>query len=191
MKTIEVSKKAAAMGFTLALALAVGMAISGIPAMAQEPPKTLVKHVLQGTYYVNNSPGASASCGTQSCVAIANIYTENIPCPGATGVFCTYEVSIAAQTSLVPYQNGQASGLYQILIDGVGWGGGGPGYFVWGTFVPVQGTSSSSAFSATSQVVNTSTNQSHSIVVNIGCMGGPGCSVKSGVATLTVRVLKP
>ena len=201
MKVTQVSKKAVAMGYTLALALAV-MTISGVSASAQAAPaKTPVKHVLSGTYYDASSPGGSASCGTANCTATINAYTENIPCPGAAGVQCTYEVGISAEA----YVNANGSdcctaGIYQFLIDGAIPTGGGTnnGFYNWaqngstGAFT--------STYNVTSQVKNTSANQSHSIVVNFGCYSEAndlGCSAVSGEAipggflSLTVRVLKP
>ena len=175
------------MGCTFALALAV-MLISGVLVRAQETPKTLVKHVLNGTYH-DTTPGVIASCNTAGCVATSNMYSESIPCPGAAGVSCTYEVNIAAKTGL---QSGR--GLYQFLIDGAIPNGGETdnSFFDWGQGQNGGGLTVSSAYSVTSQVKNASANQLHSIVVNLGCdMGNPGCTAASGSSSLTVRVLKP
>ena len=189
METSQVSKKVVAIASTLALALAV-VIVAGVPGMAQETPaKTLVKHVLNGTYY-DAVGGVIASCSTQGCVATSNMYTESISCPGATGVKCTYEVNVAAFTGL---QSGV--GLYQFLIDSAPPSGGGTdqsGFFNWGQGQNGGGLSVSSAYSVNSQVTNASANQSHSIVVNLGCdMENPGCTAAMGSSTLTVRVLKP
>jgi len=190
MKEKRASKKAVAMGCTFAMALA-ALIISGVSAGAQSP-KTLVKHVLSGTYYDATS-GATTSCNTLGCVATANVSTVSIPCPGATGVKCTYEVNIAAQSNM----ESPGEGLYQFLIDGAIPNGGGTdanGFWIWGISGPSGPgpMSGSAAYSVNSQVTNTSANQSHSIVVNLGCsMGNPGCTVNSGQTSLTVRVLKP
>jgi hypothetical protein len=188
MKTIQVPKKTLAMrAFALALAI---VTLNAIPAMAQETPaRTLVKHVLNGTYY-DAVGGTMASCNTQNCLATSNIYTESISCPGAIGVKCTYEVSIWAFTGL---QSGV--GLYQFLVDGGSPNGGGTdqnGFFNWGQGQNGGGLSVSSAYSVNSQVTNAGANQSHTIVVNLGCdMGNNGCFAAMGSSTLTVRVLKP
>jgi len=195
MKKSQVSMKSVAMGCTFALALVV-VVINVVPARAQAAPKTLVKHVLSGTYYDASPsyPFAQASCNTSGCQATANMYTESISCPGATGVKCTYEVDIAAQTGL---QSGE--GQYQFLIDGVkpnnGYGTDPNGFWNWGIGQNGGGWAGSTCYTVTSQVTNSSANQSHSIVVNLGCsdagLGNPGCFVNSGPANLTVRVLKP
>jgi hypothetical protein len=176
-----------------ALALAV-MLIAFVPIRAQESPKILLKHVLNGTYYDASPsyPFAQASCSPSNCQATANMFTESISCPGAAGVKCTYEVAIAAQTGL---QSGE--GQYQFLIDGAkpngGYGTDPNGFWNWGIGQNGGGWAGSAAYSVTSQVTNGSANQSHSITVNLGCSaaGNPGCFVNSGPASLTVRVLKP
>jgi hypothetical protein len=66
MKNARVSNKAAAMGCMFGLVLTV-VIIGGISAWAQAGPKTLVKHVLKGTYYAV-APGVTVSCGTENCV---------------------------------------------------------------------------------------------------------------------------
>jgi|SRR5580658_3065428 hypothetical protein len=201
MRITQVSKKSVAMGWTFTMALAVAV-ISGVPARAQVGPKTLVKHVLSGTYYDASSSGATASCDTADCVATANMYTESIACPGAVDVKCTYEVNIAALTSVSQNGGSGYEGLYQFLIDGAAPTGGGTdsnGFYAWGEPGAPPLTS---AFSVTSQVKNASANQLHSIVVNLGCSannsGGGGCDASAGLAidprgfaSLTVRVLKP
>jgi hypothetical protein len=190
MKKTQVSKKAVAVGCTLAVGLAM-VVISDVPAATQEPP-SLIKHVLTATYYDATS-GANASCNTTGCVATANVATESIPCQGATGVKCTYEVNVAAQSNMVS----PGEGLYQFLIDGAIPSGGGTdvnGFWIWGIAGPSGpgSMSGSAAYSVNSQVTNTSSNQLHSIVVNLGCaMGNPGCTVNSSQTSLTVRVLKP
>jgi hypothetical protein len=195
MEKSQVSMKAVARGCTFALTLAMFLN-SGFPARAQGVPKTLLKHVLNGTYYDASPayPFAQASCSTSDCQATANIYTESISCPGATGVKCTYEVDVVAQTGL---QSGE--GQYQFLIDGVapnsGYGTDPNGFWNWGIGQNGGGWAGSAAYAVTSQVTNASANQSHSIVVNLGCsaagLPNPGCFVNSGPANLTVRVLKP
>jgi hypothetical protein len=192
MNKIQVSKKAVAMGCTFALAVAL-VVVSDVPAATQEiPAPTLIKHVLIATYYDATS-GANASCNTTGCVATANVATESIPCPGATGVKCTYEVNVAAQSNMVS----PGEGLYQFLIDGTIPSGGGTdvnGFWIWGIAGPSGpgSMSGSAAYSVNSQVTNTNSNQLHSIVVNLGCaMGNPGCTVNSSQTSLTVRVLKP
>lgn len=202
MERTRVSKKAVAMGRTVVLSLAIVMAC-GVSATAQEPQvKVLVKHVLSGTYYDASFQGANVSCSTPDCVATANMYTESIPCPGAAGVECTYEVDIAALTSVSQNGGSGYEGLYQFLIDGLAPTAGGTdssGFYTWGEPGAPPLTS---AYSVTSQVKNTSANQSHSIVVNLGCSassyGGGGCQASAGLdieprgfASLTVRVLKP
>jgi hypothetical protein len=179
-----------------AFALAFAMLISGVQATAQgASPKKLVKHVLNASYYDASSSGANASCGSAGCVAKANIYTESISCPGAKGAKCTYEVNIAALTSVGQDGGNGNAGLYQFLIDNKIPTGGGTdqnGFYTWGT---AGGPPASSSYSVTSQVTNTSANQSHSIVVNIGCSAGSdnsgGCNASSAFASLTLRVLTP
>ncbi len=192
MKETQVSKKAASKGYAFALALAV-VVIGGVPARAQAAPaKALVKHVLIGTYYHATS-GGTTSCATQGCTAIVNVSSVKIPCPGAAGVQCTYEVDIAAQSNMET----PGEGLYQFLIDGAPPNGGGTdlkGFWIWGISGPSGPgpMSGSAAYSVNSQVTNTSANQVHSIVVNLACtLGNPGCTVNSGQTSLTVRVLKP
>ena len=190
MKEKRASKKAVAMGCTFALAIAV--AVFG--GTREASATSLIKHVLSGTYYDASPsyPFAQASCSPSNCQATANMYTESIPCPGAAGVKCTYEVDIAAQTGL---QSGE--GQYQFLIDGVkpnsGYGTDPNGFWNWGIGQNDGGWAGSAAYTVTSQVQNTSANQSHSIVVNLGCAAtiNPGCFVNSGPANLTIRVLKP
>jgi hypothetical protein len=188
MKEKQVSNFA--MGCRLALMIAV-MAVNGVQAVAQaHSPGKLAKHVLNATYYDAGSSGAVASCNTSGCLATANIFTESVSCPGVAGAKCTYEVSIAATTGGM-----SGTGLYQFLIDGKRPTGGGTdqnGFWSFGEGQNGGGFSGSSAYTVTSQVKNTSVNQSHSIVVNLGCdNGNPGCTVGSGNASLTVRVLTP
>jgi hypothetical protein len=203
MKKSQMSRKVMAIGCAFALALAV-VIIVGVSAKAQEETQeeaqanTLIKHVLNGTYY-NFTSGGHTSCDTSGCVATVNVSTVSIPCPGTTGVKCTYEVSIAAQSNM----ESPGTGLYQFLVDGAipngggGNGGGGTdpnGFWTWSISGPMGPgpLSGSAAYTVSSQVTNTGANQSHSIVVNLACdMGNPGCTVNSGQTTLTVRVLKP
>ena len=202
MKRTSVSNRAVTIGCTFILSLAVVIA-AGVTATAQTPQgKVLVKHVLNGTYYDTSFTGANVSCSVADCIATANMYTESIPCPGATGVECTYEVHIAALTSVSQNGGSGYEGLYQFLIDGLAPTGGGTdsnGFYTWGEPGAPPLTS---AYSVTSQVKNTSPNQSHSIVVNFGCsansFGGGGCQASAGLdieprafSTLIVRVLKP
>lgn len=194
MKKSQVSKKVVAMGCTFTLALAVVISI-GVSARAQDETQeeaqanTLVKHVLNGTYYKSGG-GPVASCTTMDCMATANMYTESIACPGAVGVKCTYEVNIGASLGILG-----GVGLYQFLVDGAIPNGGGTdqnGFFNWGQGQNGGGLAASSAYSVNSQVTNTSANQSHSIVVNLACnQGNSGCTAAAGSSTLTVRVLKP
>src|ERR1700682_5483793 len=190
MKEKRASKKAVAMGCTFALAIAV--AVFG--GTREASATSLIKHVLSGTYYDASPsyPFAQASCSPSNCQATANMYTESIPCPGAAGVKCTYEVDIAAQTGL---QSGE--GQYQFLIDGVkpnsGYGTDPNGFWNWGIGQNDGGWAGSAAYTVSSQVQHTSANKSHSIVVTLGCAATiyPGCFVNSGPANLTIRVLKP
>jgi hypothetical protein len=209
MRKVQSSKKAVAMACTFALAVAV-VAMSGVPARTQdnsgkthlgvptpgqggpqEESLPTTKHVLNSVLY-DSSIGAFASCSTTGCTATANIFTENIACPGPAGTKCTYEVDIAAQTEI---SSAGEDGLFQFLIDGAAPNGGGTGgdglYSVEDLGAAGLYTN---AYTVTSQVQNASTNQSHSIVVNIGCidtLGVGGCTGTAGFSDLTVGVLKP
>jgi hypothetical protein len=210
MREVHLSKKVIAMACMFALALAV-LAISGVPARtqdssvktypgnpsprqetAQQEPPALIKHVLNSIFY-DSSGGNVASCSSTNCTAIAPLFTESISCPGPAGTKCTYEVDIAGQT--VVSAAGE-DGIYQFLIDGaIPTGGGTDGNGFYGWELVGAGGQYSSAYSVTSQVKNTSANQSHSIVVNIGCSdqfsGLGGCTGIAGFSDLTVGVLKP
>lgn len=212
MLKIQLSKKVIAMACVFVLALAM-VAISsvqartqnnavkahvGVPSPGQGTPQgenlATTKHVLNGTYYdSNNSSQIISGCSTTDCLSTpAPIFTESIPCSGATGTKCTYEVNIAAQT-FVNFPGDE--GLYQFLIDGAAPTGGGTdssGFYSW----EVDGATGwyTSAYFVTSQVQNTSTNQSHSIAVNVACLDvnlNGGCAAFIAFRSLTVRVLKP
>lgn len=194
MKTTRLSKHTVILGRAFVMALA-GVILSGVSATAQAAPKVLIKHVLEGTYFdASEYPFAQASCSASDCQATANMYTESIECPGAIGVKCTYEVDIVAQTGL---QSGE--GQYQFLIDGLKPNGGNGtdpnGFWNWGIGQNDGGWAGSTAYTVTSQVENTVANESHSVVVNLGCsaagLSNPGCFVNSGPASLTIRVFKP
>jgi hypothetical protein len=195
MMKIQLSKKVIAMACMLALALAV-VVISGFPARTQGTPQeqfqALTKHVLIASYYNANATSIFASCSGSGCFSGPTpVYLESIPCPGATGVKCTYEVAMAAETTVDP---GNA-GFYQFLIDGAGPNGGGTeagGYYPWEN--QGAGGTYSSAYTVTSQVQNTSSNQSHSIAVNVACEDtsfSGSCSGGVIFTSLTIRVLKP
>jgi hypothetical protein len=193
MNKTQSSKVATAVRCAFSLSLVL-MILAILPATAET--KALVKHVLSGTYYDASPayPFAQASCGASDCQATANMYTESIECPGAIGVKCTYEVDVEAQTGL---QGGE--GQYQFLIDGVkpnsGYGTDPNGFWSWGIGQNGGGWAGSAAYTVSSQVQNAAANQSHSIVVNLGCsaagLSNPGCFVSSGPANLTIRVSKP
>jgi hypothetical protein len=208
MRRDHVSKKAIAMACTFALALALAAirgvsartqdnsvkTYSGIPSPRQEDPQVgnllANKHVLNSVFF-DSSGGNVASCSTTRCTATALLFTESIACPGPAGTKCTYEVDIATQTNVSPALE---YGLYQFLIDGAAPNGGGTdssGFYPW-EFFGATG-SYTSAYNVESEVKNTSTNQSHSIVVNIGCtdLGFGGCIANAGFSSLTVRVLRP
>jgi hypothetical protein len=209
MVKAQLSKKVVAMVCMFALALAV-VTISGVPARTQDNAGKIhpgfalpgqggpqgeflstTGHVLNSTLY-DSSNGNTASCSTIGCFVTAPLFTENIACPGPAGTKCTYEVDIAAQTEV---SVAGEDGVFQFLIDGAspnGGGIGGDGLFS----VEDQGAAGlyTSAYTVTSQVQNASTNQSHSIVVNIGCidtLGVGGCTGTAGFSDLTVGVLKP
>jgi hypothetical protein len=170
MKNAHVSNKAAALVLSV-------VTIAGISAWAQP-----VKHVLNGTYYAV-APAIATSCSTENCVATTNVYNESIPCPGATGVKCTYEVNIAGDLY-------GASAAAQFLVDNAAPSGGGTdqnGFYG-------DGWSFIYAYSVTSQVENASKNQPHTIVINLGCTaegGQTGCASQSLPISVTIRVLKP
>jgi hypothetical protein len=209
MRKAHVSKKVMAMACMLGLALAV-VAISSISARTQDnsvkaypgsptpgegtaPGENLAttKHVLNSVFY-DSSGGLNASCGATGCEAMAPIFNESISCPGAIGAKCTYEVRIAGQTVVNPAGE---NGLFQFLIDGaIPTGGGTDGNGLWTWEIFGAGGQYSSAYSVTSQVKNSSANQSHSIAVNLVCidsLGAGGCDATTGFSTLVVRVLKP
>jgi hypothetical protein len=209
MRRDHVLKKAIAMACTFTLMLAVA-AISGVPARMrgnpvngysgiasprQEAPQTEnpgTKHVLNSVFF-DSSGGHSASCSTTGCTAIAPMFTESIGCPGPAGTKCTYEVDIATQTNVSPADE---AGLYQFMIDGGVPNGGGTdsnGIYFWQAFGDPG--SYTSAYTVTSQVQNTNTNQLHTIGVNMGCsdvfLNRGGCNGNTGLSSLTVRVHKP
>lgn len=176
------------------LALVVA-AFGGAHAGAQPSAKGLVRHVLKDNYYDASSSGSNPSCGAAGCIATATIYSERIPCLGTRAAICTYEINIAALTSVSQSGGGGNEGVYQFLIDGAnptGGGTDGSGYYAWGS---AGGPAVTSTYTVTSQVTNTKLNELHSIVVRFGCSAGSdntgGCSAMSGAASLTVRVLNP
>jgi hypothetical protein len=158
---------------------------------AQGENLATTKHVLNSVFY-DSSGGVNAACGTTGCTATAPIFDESISCPGVIGTKCTYEVRIAGQTVVNPAGE---NGLFQFLIDGAipnGGGTDGNGFWTWEIFGA--GGQYSSAYSVTSQVKNTSANQTHFIAVNLACidsLGAGGCDATTGFSTLVVRVLKP
>jgi hypothetical protein len=194
MRKMHVSKKGVAMAGMFALALAV-TAISGVPALTQdnEEPLVLTKHVLNATYYDANSNVVEALCNFAGCQATpVFVFSEKVACPGPAGTKCTYEVNIAATASVGPVGD---SGLLQFLIDSATPTGGqtdSQGFYSFESFGPTGNYNS--AYSVTSQVKNTSSNESHSVDVLVSCQDiqvSGNCVAATSIASLTIRVMKP
>jgi len=211
MRKAHLSKMAITMACMFALALAV-VATSGVPGRTQdnsgkpdagvassgqttsrEERLVLTKHVLNATYYDANTNVVEALCSFAGCQATpVFVFNESIACPGPAGTKCTYEVNIAASASVGPTGD---SGLLQFLIDGATPTGGqtdSQGFYSFESFGPTGNYNS--AYSVTSQVKNTSANESHSIGVLVSCRDiqvSGNCVAATSVASLTIRVMKP
>jgi hypothetical protein len=174
------------------------MAVTGVDAEpARAADRTALApaaHTLVSTYYDAYNGSKSTSCATAGCTAWVNVATESIPCTGAVGAACTIEVDVAGLTEVGfnggSFQNGNV-GNYRFTFDGKYPQATGPG----GTFPFGIGGPQASGFIVTYQVKNTSLNQSHVVVVNIGCMAGngitSGCNAQISDPSLVYRVMRP
>lgn len=155
-------------------------------------PPALANHLLKKTLFDSSSGGTGASCSTAGCISVVNVYTETVACPGAAGTFCTFDIRIENQASVSPAGE---DGIYQFLIDGAipnQGGTDGSGFEAWEIFGA--GGQYNPAYSVRHQVLNSVSNQSHTITVNNGCaevLGNAGCSGSSGFASLTINIYKP
>jgi hypothetical protein len=149
--------------------------------------------VLSYTYFDASASNITSSCTTAFCLSPpANIYGYFISCPAPAGAKCTFELRIAALTSVSPSGEG---GLYQFLIDGSAPNGGGTdsnGFYAWEVF---GGKGEyTSTYNVASQVTNSVSNETHIIRVSLACrenMGASGCTASTGLTSFRLRVLKP
>ena len=170
----------------------------GIPTRqaGEQAPTSLTKHMLKGTYFDTSSSLASASCSSAGCGAYAPIFSESIVCPAMAGGKCTYQVTIQSQNNAGSNDSKVGEqGVYQFLVDGVAPNPGPVGSpcscYTWSgasrnfSFA-IRGTS----YAVTATVTNATSNQTHSIAVNIGCTENhgntSGCFATTGFANLGI-----
>jgi hypothetical protein len=178
--------------------LAIGMAVMGggawVARAADAQVTAPVSHTLIGTYYDAYNGSKATSCAAAGCTAWVNVATVSIPCTGAVGAACTIELDVAGLAE-VGYNGGSFPngnvGNYQFTFDGHYPAATGPdGIFPFGITGP-----QASGFMVTYQVKNTSLNQKHVIVVNIGCLAGSsissGCNAQISDPSLVFRVMRP
>jgi hypothetical protein len=183
---------------TVTAPLVIGLAVMGVDGEAARAADrnglAPLSHALQGTYYEAYNGTKATSCAAAGCAAWVNVAAELIPCTGAPGVTCTIEVDVAGLTE-VGYNGGSFAngnvGNYQFAFDGhYPQATGVNGTFPFGIAGP-----QASGFIVTYQVKNTSLNQSHKIVINIGCMAGngiaSGCNAQISDPSLVFRVMRP
>jgi hypothetical protein len=137
-------------------------------------------HILKGTIFDTTSPGAAASCSSANCSAYAPIYVENVPCPAAAGATCTFQITIQSQ-NVAGSNDGKLGeqGEYQFFVDGTpptpGPVDSSCACYTWSGSSHLFSLSVRAvSYAVTATVTNTTSKQSHSIAVNLGCIEGHG-----------------
>jgi hypothetical protein len=172
--------------FTFALALAV---LAPLSVHAAGPSGK--KHHKRASQSQNKT--LSKTCSVKNCTTTVSMFPIlNMPCPGATGTSCTFQVHVNAQTHV----SSMDSGLFRFKIDTQFINSGGTdshGYVSWTNADPDSGAIAWDARSYTVvvDVTNTAQDQLHPVQVFVGCTDSDSngsCDVSTGFSSMTADV---
>ena len=158
------------------------------------------------TNFVVNQKVATAKCKSTGCSAKTPMFAA-IPftCPAATGQTCTFHIALDTKTSIVSgcgnCGGSGGIGFYQFLVDDapptIGPTNKNGDYlferFAYTGGLPKGATRQSYPASVLTSVTNSSSN-SHTILVNVGCLDANdtgGCSATAYWTTMRVDVFEP
>jgi hypothetical protein len=152
---------------------------------------TLSGRVLKNTTFQVTTVALQVICSTANCSATAGLFGPlSVVCPGAAGATCTYDITVRTQTFITPGDEG----FYKFLVDGIAPL---PGPTVNSGQYPFDSLDNSPPFTTSSvatvaKVKNATSNQAHSVLVKVGCIGdSDGCFAQVGFGSVRIDVFQP
>jgi hypothetical protein len=187
------------------------MALSFLAIQTMEAQTVISNETLVTTTFVVNKQGATAKCGTKDCSATASwLGPIAVTCPAVAERTCTFHISLDAKTSISFGCGGQNCtsegplGFYQFVVDDAAPTIGPTdkdGDYIFEKSVFTTSMSDGEVLrdrqsypaSVLASVTNANSN-SHTIVVNLGCVDDQklgGCEATAHWSTMRVDVFEP
>jgi hypothetical protein len=144
------------------------------------------------TFQAGSGATINIGCSTGGCSAKTVVFTRPIECPVSAGQTCSFFLHLESQASVSVNDDG----FFGFLVDGVAPVPGQTdpkGLYAFNASDPNSDHPSARSSAIIAKVKNTTTNQLHTIEVDIGCTDqtGDGCSAGMGFRTLSTSVYTP